>query len=57
MTSPKAAAMSSKFALSAIGILIIVAGLWLHRRQARLAKLLDERLPPALRAFRPVHAR
>jgi hypothetical protein len=45
------------FALSAIGILIIVAGLWLHRRQAALMMLLDQRLPPALRSLRPAHAR
>jgi hypothetical protein len=45
------------FALSAIGALIITAGLWLHRRHATLAMLLDQRLPPALRALRPAHAR
>jgi hypothetical protein len=33
------------------------AGLWLHRRQAALAILLDQRLPPTLRALRPAHAR
>jgi hypothetical protein len=45
------------FALSLIGVLIIAAGLWLHRREAALAQLLDRRLPPALQALRPAHAR
>ena len=45
------------FALSLIGVLVIGAGLWLHRRQAALAQLLAERLPPALKALRPAHAR
>ncbi len=45
------------FALSLIGVLIIVAGLWLHRRQAALEQALAERLPPALEALRPAHAR
>ncbi len=45
------------FALSLIGVLIIAAGLWLHRRQAAIARLLDQRLPPAVRALRPAHAR
>jgi hypothetical protein len=45
------------FALSLIGLLIIATGLWLHRRQAALAQLLDHHLPPVLRVLRPAHAR
>jgi hypothetical protein len=45
------------FALSEIGVLIIAAGLWLHRRQAALEQALTERLPPLLKALRPAHAR
>ena len=45
------------FALSLIGALIITAGLFIHRRQAAIARMLAERLPPALKALRPAHAR
>ena len=45
------------FALSLIGALIITAGLFIHRRQAAIARMLTERLPPALKALRPAHAR
>jgi hypothetical protein len=45
------------FALSLVGVLIIAAGLWLNRHRAALVRALDERLPPALRALRPAHAR
>ena len=45
------------FALSLIGVLIIGAGLWLHRRQAAIAQMLALHLPPVLEALRPAHAR
>ncbi len=45
------------FALSLIGVLVIGAGLLLHRHEAAITRLLTERLPPALRALRPAHAR
>ncbi len=45
------------FALSLIGVLIIAAGLFVHRRQAAITALLTRHLPPALEALRPAHAR
>ncbi len=45
------------FALSLLGVGVIAVGLFLHKRRAALERLLAERLPPALRALRPAHAR
>jgi hypothetical protein len=45
------------FALSMIGLAIIGAGLLLHRHGATLERTLQRRLPRALAAFRPPHAR
>jgi len=45
------------FALSLIGLGVIGAGLWLHKRRAALERMLSERLPPALQSLRPAHAR
>ena len=45
------------FALSMIGLAIIGAGLLLHRHGAALERALQSRLPRALTAFRPTHAR
>jgi hypothetical protein len=45
------------FALSLIGVLVIGAGLFLHRREAAIAKMLARHLPPVLKALRPAHAR
>jgi hypothetical protein len=44
------------FALSAIGLLVIFLGLWLHRNYDRLAAAFDASLPPALKALRPSRA-
>jgi hypothetical protein len=45
------------FALSGIGILVIVAGLLFHRYGDALAAFLGRSLPEALRDLRPFHAR
>jgi len=44
------------FALSLIGILIIAAGLFLHRHRAELSAWVAERLPETLKKLRPPHA-
>jgi len=41
------------FALSAIGLAIIFAGLWLHKNSARMATRLSQLLPPLLQKLRP----
>jgi hypothetical protein len=45
------------FALSAIGVAIIAAGLLFHRYGARLAAAMGAALPDQLRNLRPAHAR
>jgi hypothetical protein len=45
------------FALSAIGLAVIFAGIWLQRRMAAISAFLDAAMPPALRALRPAHSR
>lgn len=45
------------FALSAIGLLVIVAGLLFHRYGSRLAAFVDGVLPEYVRDLRPAHAR
>jgi hypothetical protein len=45
------------FALSMIGLAMIGAGLLLHRHGAALEQAIRSRLPRALTAFRPTHAR
>ncbi|MGA8171215.1 MAG: hypothetical protein WB816_10380 [Methylocystis sp.] len=45
------------FALSALGVLIIGAGLFFHRHGARIAGALARVLPSFAREFRPAHAR
>jgi hypothetical protein len=45
------------FALSVIGLAVIGAGLLLHRHGAALERALQSRLPKALAALRPSHAR
>jgi hypothetical protein len=44
------------FALSLIGVAIIAAGLFLHRRQGALAAWMAAHLPDGLRRLRPAHA-
>ncbi len=44
------------FALSLIGILIIAAGLLLHRHRETLSAWISERLPDTLKKLRPPHA-
>jgi hypothetical protein len=44
------------FALSAIGLVIILLGLALHRSRARIAEKLDAALPQSLKRLRPAHA-
>jgi len=44
------------FALSLIGVAIIVAGLLYHRNQAALAAWAERNLPDGLRRLRPAHA-
>lgn len=44
------------FALSAIGLAVIFAGLWLHKHRASLSGSLDRALPEALRRLRPADA-
>jgi hypothetical protein len=45
------------FALSAVGLLVIAAGLLFHRFGPRLAAFVDEALPDYVRELRPAHAR
>jgi len=45
------------FALSAVGVAIIAAGLLYYRRAADIEGWLDRTLPPPVRALRPAHAR
>jgi hypothetical protein len=45
------------FALSLIGLAVIGAGLGLHRKGAVIEQALQRRLPKALQALRPAHAR
>jgi hypothetical protein len=45
------------FALSLIGVAVIALGLLYHRNQAAIAAWMEARLPPALKALRPPHAR
>jgi len=44
------------FALSAIGVAVIAAGLLYYRHQAAITAWLDTNLPDALKRLRPVHA-
>jgi hypothetical protein len=48
--------LAFSFALSAIGLAVIFAGVWLQRRQRAISAFLDAALPPALRALRPARA-
>jgi len=48
--------LAFSFALSAIGLAVIFAGVWLQRRQRAISACLDAALPPALRALRPARA-
>jgi hypothetical protein len=48
--------LAFSFALSAIGLAVIFAGVWLQRRQRAISAFLDAALPPALRALRPPRA-
>ena len=41
------------FALTALGLAIVFAGIWLERRRAAWSGFFDARLPSALRALRP----
>jgi hypothetical protein len=45
------------FALSLIGVAVIGAGLFYHRKQAAIAVWLPSVLPEAILRFRPAHAR
>ncbi len=45
------------FALSAIGLAIIFAGIWLQRRMAAISAFINAVMPPALRALRPARTR
>jgi hypothetical protein len=44
------------FALSAIGVAVIAAGLFYYRRQDKIAAWLDATMPEAIKRLRPVHA-
>lgn len=44
------------FALSAIGLAIIFAGIWLQRRQRAISAFIDASMPARLRALRPARA-
>ncbi len=50
-------AVAFSFALSAIGLAILVAGVGLERRRRALAAYVDGYLPSLLRALRPPRAR
>jgi hypothetical protein len=45
------------FALSAIGLAVIFAGIFVERRRRALSSLFDAYLPEILRALRPPRAR
>jgi hypothetical protein len=45
------------FALSAIGLAIIFAGLWLNKHRAQMSKGLSESLPAGMRKLRPADVR
>jgi hypothetical protein len=45
------------FALSLVGLVIILAGLFYYRRQSVIEQTLQDLLPSALHALRPAHAR
>ena len=45
------------FALSAIGVLVIAAGVWLHKSRAAFDGWMGTHLPDGLRRLRPAHAR
>ncbi len=44
------------FVLSAIGLAVIFAGIWLQRRQRAISAFIDSSMPAALRALRPARA-
>jgi hypothetical protein len=44
------------FVLSAIGLAVIFAGIWLQRRQRAISAFIDSSTPAALRALRPARA-
>lgn len=46
-------ALGFTFALTVIGVAIIAAGLWVHRRQDAIAAFADDMLPAPLKALRP----
>jgi hypothetical protein len=48
--------LTFSFALSAIGLLIIFAGIYLQRRSRAIANYFDAHLPGFVRALRPAHA-
>ena len=48
--------LAFSFALSAIGLAVIFAGVWLQRRQRAISAFLDAALPPPLRVLRPSRA-
>ena len=50
-------AVGFSFALSAIGLAIIFAGIYLERRRAALDAYIDAHLPEFIRALRPLRAR
>ncbi len=45
------------FALSLIGVAVIVGGLLYYRRRSTIARLISRRMPRAIAALRPPHAR
>ena len=45
------------FALSAIGVLVIAAGVWLHKSRAGFDDWMGTHLPAGMRRLRPAHAR
>jgi hypothetical protein len=49
-------ALSFTFALSAIGLAVIFAGIWLQRRRRTISAFIDSAMPAALRALRPARA-
>jgi hypothetical protein len=44
-------------ALSGIGLAVIGLGIWYFRKRQRIAHWMNSKLPPALQALRPIHAR
>lgn len=49
-------AISFTFALTALGLAIVFAGVWLERRRAALSDFFDHHLPAPIRALRPGRA-